>query len=89
MPDGAAPRRHSALPPTLAPRGLSRVEAAAYIGLSTGKFDELVADGSMPRPKTVGARKLWDRHALDRAFDDLPDDSSTGYWDKALNATPS
>jgi len=26
------PTRHTALPPTLAPRGLSRIEAAAYIG---------------------------------------------------------
>lgn len=83
-----APRRHAALPPTLAPRGLSRVEAAAYIGLSTSKFDELVESGVMPRPKAVGTRKLWDRHRLDEAFDNLPDDGSTGYWDRVL-ATPS
>ena len=86
MPDGAAPRRHSALPPTLAPRGLSRVEAAAYIGLSTSKFDELVGAGTMPKPKTVGTRKLWDRHALDAAFDALPDEGEKNPWDEALNA---
>lgn len=86
MPD-PAPRRHAALPPTLAPRGLSRVEAAAYIGLSTSKFDELVESGVMPRPKTVGTRKLWDRHRLDEAFDNLPDDRASGYWDRVLDAT--
>lgn len=81
MAETAAPRRHAALPPTLAPRGLSRAEAAAYIGLSTSKFDALVAAGSMPRPKTVGSRKLWDRFALDAAFDALPDDGAVNPWD--------
>lgn len=82
-----APRRHAALPPTLAPRGLSRVEAAAYIGLSVSKFDEMVAAGTMPRPKTIGSRKLWDRHALDRAFDALPDEEAKNSWDD-LDAPP-
>lgn len=86
MPD-PAPRRHAALPPTLAPRGLSRVEAAAYIGLSTSKFDELVESGVMPRPKAVGTRKLWDRHRLDEAFDNLPDETEANPWDKVLDGT--
>jgi hypothetical protein len=29
-------------------RGLSRVEAAMYIGISASKFDEFVRDGRMP-----------------------------------------
>jgi hypothetical protein len=29
-------------------RGLSRSEAAMYVGISAAKFDELVADGRMP-----------------------------------------
>lgn len=68
-----APLRHAALPPTLAPRGLSRVEAAAYIGVSAGKFDDMVADGRMPKPKLIDARKVWDIRALDAAFSALPD----------------
>jgi hypothetical protein len=56
-------------------RGLSRVEAAIYIGISASKFDELVCDGRMPGPKRVDGRKLWDMHALDLAFDSLPDDN--------------
>jgi hypothetical protein len=39
--------RHSALPPTLAPRGLRRTEAAAYIGMSPSLFDRMVAAGRL------------------------------------------
>lgn len=66
-------RKYSALPPTLAPLGLSRVEAAEYIGVSPRKFDELVADGRMPRPKQIDARRVWHRQQLDKAFAALPD----------------
>jgi predicted DNA-binding transcriptional regulator AlpA len=60
-------------------RGLSREEAAMYIGISATKFDELVRDGKMPRPKRIDGRKVWDLHQLDLAFDDLPSDGNT--WD--------
>lgn len=58
----------------LPPRGLDRLEAAAYIGVSPGTFDRLVEDGRMPRPKHLQRRHVWDRAALDRAFAALPDD---------------
>ncbi len=32
------------------PRGLSRVEAAHYIGVSPSLFDAMVKDGRMPQP---------------------------------------
>lgn len=64
------------MPPTLAPRGLQREAAAGYVGISVGKFDEMVGDGRMPRPKLIDRRKVWDRNALDRAFDALPDDET-------------
>ena len=67
-------KRRDSLPPNLAPRGLSRIEAAAYIGIGTSKFDELVADGRMPRPKIIDKRKTWDRYALDAAYADLPNE---------------
>lgn len=66
-------RRHDALPPTLAPRGLSRVEAAAYIGISPTLFDDMVADRRMPSPKVMNSRLVWDRIALDAYFSALPD----------------
>ena len=56
-------------------RGLRREEAAAYLGFSARKFDELIADGRMPRPKRIDGVVVWDLLALDRAFDALPDDS--------------
>lgn len=59
----------------LAPRGLSREQAAAYVGISVGTFDAMTQDGRMPRPKQINARKVWDRHQLDRSFAALPDDS--------------
>jgi hypothetical protein len=56
-------------------RGLSRLEAALYVGVSATKFDELVKEGRMPPPKRVDGRVLWDVRALDLAFDELPEDS--------------
>lgn len=54
------------------PRGLSHEEAARYVGLGTTKFDELIAEGLMPRPKKFGKRAVWDRVALDIAFTAVP-----------------
>jgi hypothetical protein len=65
-------------------RGLSRVEAAAYVGVSPNKFDELVRDGRMPVPKRIDGRKVWDIHNLDLAFDVLPTENETSggsTWD--------
>jgi predicted DNA-binding transcriptional regulator AlpA len=64
-------------------RGLSRVEAAMYIGISAGKFDEMVADGRMPEPVKIDSRKVWDIRSLDLAFDDLPRENETNgsSWD--------
>jgi predicted DNA-binding transcriptional regulator AlpA len=53
-------------------RGLSRVEASTYLGVSPSKFDELVKDGRMPRPRLIDSRKVWDVYELDMAFDELP-----------------
>jgi hypothetical protein len=63
-------------------RGLSRLEAAIYVGVSSTKFDELVSDGRMPQPKRIDARKVWDIRALDQAFDALPGEPKSGpSWD--------
>lgn len=55
--------------PFLAARGLNRVEAARYIGVSPTTFDKLVDAGQMPKPKQIGARRVYDRHQLDWSFD--------------------
>jgi hypothetical protein len=54
-----------------------------YVGISSGKFDELVADGRMPGPRRIDSRKVWDIRSLDVAFDLLPMDDSGCGWDDA------
>lgn len=70
--------------PTYAPRGLNREEAARYVGVGSTKFDEMVADGRMPKPKRVDGRVVWDRIRVDAAFTDLPDDTKVNPLDRML-----
>lgn len=64
--------------PSFFPRGLSRADAARYVGVGDTLFTDLVANGTMPKPRVVGRRRIWDRYELERAFDDLPrDDEAT------------
>jgi hypothetical protein len=62
-------------------RGLSHEEAAMYIGVSVGKFGQMVADGRMPMPIQVDGRKIWDVRKLDLAFDALVGDDSPNTWE--------
>jgi predicted DNA-binding transcriptional regulator AlpA len=62
---------------TIVPRGLARVMAAAYIGVSPSLFDQMVTDGRMPKPKTINARTVWDRWEIDAAFTALPHRNET------------
>ena len=66
-------------------RGLSRNDAANYVGCGPTKFDEMVADGRMPPPRRIDGRKVWDVVELDSHFDALPHDDSAAVtvssWD--------
>lgn len=64
-------------------RGLSRDESAGYIGVGSSKFDTMVSDGRMPKPKRIDGRRVWDRQAIDRAFGELPggDQTKINEWD--------
>jgi predicted DNA-binding transcriptional regulator AlpA len=66
-------------------RGLSREEAAMFLGISASKFDEMVGDGRMPGPRRIDARKVWDVRELDLAFDNLPHENEQrqNTWDDA------
>ena len=70
--------RENILPTSLPPRGLSRAQAAAYIGISPSLFDEMVRDGRMPEPVRINSRVLWDRLQLDEAFAALSDVGTGG-----------
>jgi predicted DNA-binding transcriptional regulator AlpA len=65
------------------PRGLSRAEAAAYVGVSPSMFDIMVKDRRMPQPKRINSRTVWDRRRLDEAFEELPDGIEHNPWDEA------
>lgn len=80
--DHTQSREPAVLPPTQ--RGLSRVLAARYVGVSPTKFDEMVSDGRMPKPKRIDGRKVWDVRALDRFFEALPSDGDVDHnpWDE-------
>lgn len=73
--------RADVLPRSLPPVGVCRVEAAAFIGVSATKFDEMVSDGRMPKPKRVDGRVIWSVKALTLAFDALPDGADSNPWD--------
>ncbi|MBB6224599.1 hypothetical protein [Rhizobium leguminosarum] len=64
------------LPFGMTPRGLSRVAAAAYVGVGATLFDQMVGQGAMPCPRKAGGRILWDRCELDDAFEALPRDDT-------------
>ena len=72
------PNPSDILPKSLPPRGLSRAQAAAYIGVSPTLFDALVGDGRMPKPERINARTVWDRMKLDEAFSTLSDPEADG-----------
>ena len=66
------------------PRGLSREEAARYVGVGITKFDQMVADRRMPKPKKVDGRVIWDRLKLEAAFAELSGDDDENIVDFLL-----
>lgn len=63
-------------------RGLHREEAAAYVAVSPTKFDELVKDGRMPKPKKIDARKVWDLWEIDTHFTKLSSEGDINPFDE-------
>lgn len=67
------------------PRGLRAQEAAMYIGIGRSKFFEMVNAGRLPKPKKIDGCSVWDRFALDAAFDNLDNDDDENPWDEICN----
>jgi predicted DNA-binding transcriptional regulator AlpA len=65
---------------------MSREDAARYVGVGITKFDEMVADGRMPKPKRIDGRVVWDRLRLDAAFSDLPEEKVRNPLDRMFEA---
>ena len=53
-------------------RGLSRVKAAAYLGISPSKFDQMRAGGRIGSARLIDSRKVFDVRMLDEVFEALP-----------------
>jgi hypothetical protein len=53
-------------------RGLSRIEAAMYLGISPSKFDQLRKDGRVGPPRFIDGRKVYDIAILDEEFEAFP-----------------
>ncbi len=62
-------------------RGLSRLEAAEYVGISATMFDKLVHANEMPAAIRIGKRTIWDIRALDQAFEAFVDPEDGNPWD--------
>jgi hypothetical protein len=62
-------------------RGLSRVEAAIYLGISPSKFDELRKDGRIGPAKVLDGRLIFTVERLDEFIDSLPDENHDGAQD--------
>ncbi len=65
-------RASSILPDNLAPIGLSREQAAAFIGIGATLFDRLITDGRMPDARLIDGRLVWDVAEVAAAFRSLP-----------------
>jgi predicted DNA-binding transcriptional regulator AlpA len=50
-------------------RGLTREDAAEYVGFCVRTFDQMVKDGLMPRPARFYRRLLWDVRQIDEHLD--------------------
>ena len=58
--------------PRIEPRCLSKAEAAHYIGVSLNTFHKLVAEGRVPPPIKISAKRVvWDKKRLDEFIDSL------------------
>ena len=62
-------------------RGLSRTEAAVYLGISASKFDELRKTNRIAPPKVLDGRLIFTVERLDEFLDSLPDENQTSSVD--------
>lgn len=73
--------RASALPPSLAPKYIGREAAAEFLGVRPSKFDQLVRDGRVPRPRRWDRRIVWEVGALQAVEADGDDAPADTTWD--------
>jgi hypothetical protein len=69
----------------IVPRGLRRVDAARYVGISPTHFDKQVNGGTIPAPLQLFGVNVWDRAALDALFDGVSQANNDNEWDSVLH----
>lgn len=57
--------------------GLNRTEVALALGISPNSVDEMVDDGTLPRPRRWRKRKIWLVSEIEAALTDLPQDGQS------------
>jgi len=73
--------RFEVLPPSLPPLGVNREQAAALVGISASLFDKAVVAGTMPKPRKIGGRLVYDVTEVADAFRRLPHQERDGELD--------
>lgn len=79
------PQRAEILPLSLPPLGINREQAASLVGISVSLFDKAVLAGTMPRPRRIGGRLVYDVAELAEAFRRLPHQEREGISDGSLD----
>jgi hypothetical protein len=64
------------------PRGMSRDEAARYIGVGATKFDEMSPMAACRGSSGIDGRVGWDRLRVEAAFSELPEDNKANPLDR-------
>jgi predicted DNA-binding transcriptional regulator AlpA len=64
--------RAEVLPTSLPPIGINREQAAAFIGISPSLYDKCVERGTMPGPRMIGGRAVYDVEEVIKAFRSIP-----------------
>lgn len=74
-------QRTEILPSSLPPLGINREQAAALVGISVSLFDRAVEAGTMPKPRKIGGRLVYDVMEIAEAFRRLPHQEREGELD--------
>jgi predicted DNA-binding transcriptional regulator AlpA len=80
--------RAEILPSSLPPLGINREQAAALVGIGTNLFDKAVEAGTMPKPRMIGERFVYDVAELIEAFRKLPHKGGEGGPIESLDEKP-
>ena len=69
----------SSLPISLPPYGLTRPQAAEFVGLKLAKFDCEVKAGNLPQPVRFGRSVVWTTRTLQEALDKMSGHTAEAY----------